>query len=158
VLQPIVAAQNIVDNMANRPALSIVESDSAFYTPALDSVTLPLMSQFTSAEGFYATAFHELAHATGHVSRLNREGVMDGKGVGSQRYSKEELVAEMTSAFLCAECDILPSVEQNSIAYVQSWASALNKDPRMIVEAAGMAQKAADYILGTTFTKEADDE
>jgi antirestriction protein ArdC len=149
-------AQRIVDGMPNAPVMNIVQSDSAHYTPSTDTVTLPLLSQFVNAESFYATTFHELAHATGHKSRLNRDGVMAGQGFGSTSYSKEELVAEMTAAFLSAECGILDQVEQNSTAYVQHWAARLNKEPRMIIEAAGAAQKAADYILGTTF--QTDDE
>jgi antirestriction protein ArdC len=150
-------AQRIVDGMPNAPKLNITESDSAHYMPSFDTVTLPKLSQFVNAESFYATAFHELAHATGHKTRLNREGVMEGKGFGSDSYSKEELVAEMTAAFLSAECGILDKVEQNSTAYVQHWAAKLNSEPRMIIEAAGAAQKAADYILGTTFQKDDED-
>lgn len=158
---PIETAQNILDGMPNRPTLVITESDSAHYTPRTDTVTLPKLAQFVNAESFYATAFHELAHATGHESRLKREGIMSGTGFGSNVYSKEELVAEMTASFLSAECGILDKVQDNSTAYVQHWVAKLNNEPRMIIEAAGLAQKATDYILGTTFDKkeeEADEE
>lgn len=149
---PIEAAQRILDGMPNRPTVSIVESEAAYYTPAFDSVTLPLLSQFVNAESFYATAFHELAHSTGHKSRLGRD-------LSQQRelYSKEELVAEMAASFLCAEAGILDAVQDNATAYVQHWAAVLGKEPRMILEAAGLAQKAADYILGTTFPKDGEE-
>ncbi len=146
---PIEAAQRILDGMPNRPTVNVVESEGAYYVPAIDSVTLPLLSQFVNAESFYSTAFHELAHSTGHKSRLGRDLSQQ-----REKYSKEELVAEMAASFLCAEADILDAVQDNATAYVMHWAEVLGKEPRMIVEAAGLAQKAADYILGTTFPKE----
>lgn len=150
---PIEAAQRILDGMPNRPKVNVVESEGAYYVPALDSVTLPLLSQFVNAESFYATAFHELAHSTGHKSRLGRDLSQQ-----REKYSKEELVAEMAASFLCAEAEILDAVQDNATAYVQHWAEVLGKEPRMIVEAAGLAQKAADYILGTTFPKDGEGE
>ncbi len=147
--EPIETAQRIIDGMPNRPTIAIVESEKAFYVPSQDSVTLPLLSQFINAESFYATAFHELAHSTGHDSRLKRPLSMMLKA-----YSKEELIAEMAASFLCAEAGILDKVQDNATAYVQHWAAVLGKEPRMIIEAAGLAQKAADYILGTTFSKD----
>lgn len=150
---PIEAAQRILDGMPNRPTFSVVESERAYYVPAMDSVTMPLLSQFVNAESFYATAFHELAHSTGHESRLKRD-------LSQQRelYSKEELIAEMAASFLCAEANILDAVQDNATAYVMHWAAVLGKEPRMILEAAGLAQKAADYILGTTFPKDGEEE
>lgn len=155
---PIAEAEKIFHGMPNRPKVSVIESDRAFYVPSADSVTLPNPSQFVNPESFYATAFHELAHSTGHKSRLNRDF---GMTFGSEPYSKEELIAEMTAAFLSAECGILDAVEDNSKAYVQHWATFCGKEPRVIVDAAGAAQKAADYILNVTFdnqTKEESDD
>jgi len=156
-VSPIAAAEAIVANMPKRPTMRVVESTSAHYTPSTDTVTLPLMSQFVNAASYYATAFHELAHSTGHASRLDRS--LDGS-FGSDPYSREELIAEMTSAFLSAECNILDDVEDNSKAYVQHWAARLGKEPRLILDAASAAQKAADYILNVKFGEEAaaDDE
>lgn len=148
---PIVAAQAIVDGMANAPTIVVAESDAAFYSPASDRVTVPLLSQFSNGASYYAVMFHEMAHATGHESRLKRDGVMAGKGFGSDSYSEEELIAEMTSAFLCAEAGILDEVEENSKAYVANWAAKIGNDPRLVIKAAGAAQRAADHILGTTF-------
>ena len=144
---PIEAAQRILDGMPNRPKM--LNGENAYYMPATDSVTVPPLSTFENAESFYSTTFHELAHSTGHKSRLGRDLSMM-----LEKYSKEELVAEMAASFLCAEAGIFETVKENSTAYVQCWADALGKEPRVIVEAAGLAQKAADYILGTTFPKD----
>lgn len=151
---PIHAAEMIVKNMKNPPVLCIRQSDSAHYVPSTDTVVIPNMSQFHSAADFYATVFHELAHSTGHTSRLDRK--LDGT-FGTDPYSREELVAEITSAFLSAEAGTLDQVQDNNTAYVQNWASRLSKDPRTIIEAASLAQKAADYILGTTFEEASED-
>lgn len=148
---PIESAQKIIDGMPNRPTLNIIDSEHAYYAPMTDTVVVPKMEQFVSSEAFYSTTFHELAHATGHGSRLNRDGVMQGKGFGSESYSKEELIAEMTAAFLSSECGILDKVEQNSTAYVQHWAKRIGSEPRLIIDAAAAAQKATDFILGVKF-------
>jgi antirestriction protein ArdC len=149
---PIAEAQRIIDGFANGPKVTIsADSDRAFYVPSEDSVTMPNIERFVNAESFYSTMFHELGHATGHGTRLKREGVMDSKGFGSESYSREELIAEITSAFLCAEAGILDKVEANSIAYVAGWASKLKSEPRMVIEAAGLAQRAADLVLGIKF-------
>jgi antirestriction protein ArdC len=96
--------------------------------------------------------FHELTHATGHESRLNRKGVgtPDGEwsAFGSTPYAREELVAEMGAAFLAGHAGIVERTINNSAAYVQSWLQRLKEDSRLIVQAAAQAQKAADFILG----------
>ncbi len=145
---PIEEAQAILDNMQKKPVVHIGLSDRAFYSPKLDSVTLPKMEQFETPEEFYSTAFHELGHSTGHTSRLNRDTVMDNKFFGSHEYSVEELIAEFTATFLAAESGIERSTIENSAAYLQSWSRVLKEKPAMLVQAASKAQKAADYILG----------
>ena len=117
----------------------------ACYTPTFDKIQLPNKTDFTSVEGYYSTVFHEHAHGTGHATRLNRPGVTNFDNFGSHQYSKEELVAELSAAFLCAECGLDRNVEQ-SAAYIQSWLNALNNDKNMIVYAAAQAQKATDWI------------
>jgi len=91
--------------------------------------------------------YHELVHSTGHSSRLARETITEPQPFGSWSYSKEELVAELGSAFLMQErklaCD---EIILDSAAYIQGWLQALKNDKRLVVEAAGLAQKAADYI------------
>jgi antirestriction protein ArdC len=91
---------------------------------------------------WHRTAVHELGHWSGHSSRLGRD--MSG-GFGSAIYAKEELVAEMTSAFLCASLGIVPTVRHAD--YIGSWLEVLRDDDRAIVHAASAASKAADYLL-----------
>jgi antirestriction protein ArdC len=119
----------------------------AFYRPSDDSITLPPLNTFESADAYYATAFHELAHWSGHESRLKRDGITEAAAFGSATYSKEELVAEMAASYLCAETGIEPDLD-NSAAYLQSWIKALKGDSKLAVRAAGAASKAADFILG----------
>lgn len=121
--------------------------DRAYYTPGDDVITVPARDTFTSLSGYVATLFHECGHSTGHRSRLARKDLMASKGFGSHAYGREELVAEMTSAFLLAEAGIAQQQEQ-SAAYIASWMQAIKADPRAVVVTAGQAQKAADLVLG----------
>ena len=123
--------------------IEIAKSNRAFYSPVQDKITLPLREQFTGKEPFYATALHELGHWTGHKSRLNR---ISGKSFGDADYAKEELVAELTSAFCCATLGFSKTITQNA-AYIKNWLGVLKQDPKAIVKASAQAQKAADYIL-----------
>jgi len=144
---PIEAAEAIVDAMPNRPAIAWDQPDRAYYSPTSDEVHLPGREQFAAPEEVYGTEFHELAHSTGHKSRLGRHEVEGLDHFGSDRYGREELVAEMTAAFLCGEAGI-ERVIDNSAAYVRNWTETIREDRRAVVVAAGKAQKAADYILG----------
>jgi antirestriction protein ArdC len=121
--------------------------DRAFYSPGLDYVQMPKPEQFVSPEAYYATLFHELAHATGNSERLNRDTLTKVASFGDHSYSQEELVAELGAAFLCSEAGIDAAVLDNSASYIQSWLRRLEDDPKFIVQAAARAQKAADYIL-----------
>jgi len=143
--EPVSEAQAIVDAMPQRPEMTT--GTAAFYRPSSDTVTLPALGSFDKPEDFYATAYHELGHSTGHKSRLGRKGVMERTIMGSGDYSREELVAEMTAAFLCAESGISPAVIENQASYVQSWLKVLKDDGKAVVIAAAQAQKAADFIL-----------
>jgi len=111
-----------------------------------------------SCEAFYATLFHELVHSTGHRERLNRKTLTDGAPFGSPTYSREELVAEMGAAFLCATAGIDDPTIEDSASYIQGWLTYLTSDPRALVIAGAQAQKAADYILGGSGVEEAQDE
>ena len=114
----------------------------------LDKVQAPQLSQYPDAGAFYSTLFHELAHSTGHHTRLNRKELTDeAVFFGSHDYSLEEMVAELTASFLCAEAGIDNTLD-NSAAYIKGWHSKLSSDPKLFWTAAGRAQKAADYILG----------
>lgn len=142
-------AQAILDGYVARSGVQLVhmEQDKAYYTPALDKIVLPLREQFKSTGEYYATAFHEATHSTGHPSRLNR---LDKQAhFGNEEYSKEELVAEIGSATLVAKAGLeTERTFDNSVAYIQSWLKALKNDKRMIVSAAGKAEKAVNLILG----------
>jgi antirestriction protein ArdC len=97
----------------------------------------------------YSTAFHELAHSTGHQSRLNR--LRTTARFGSESYSREELVAEITAAALVNHIGIeTKGTFRNSAAYIQNWLTALRNDKRLIVSASGMASKAFEYITATS--------
>lgn len=113
------------------------------YSPTTDIVITPPMSHAVSPEAYYATMYHELAHSTGHSKRLNRD--LTHK-FGTKDYAREELIAEMTACFLCAEAGIEPLID-NSASYIQSWLKALSNDHNLVVVAAGKAQHAADHIL-----------
>lgn len=145
VFSPIEAAEFIVDGMPTRPEIRFVRGDRACYSPYFDYVEMPEKAQFKSEEAYYCTLFHELAHSTGHASRLNRKGVTDSSFFGSHSYSREELCAEMSSAFLCAEAGIDNQIDQNA-AYIASWLRALKNDKTFLIKAAAQAQKAFDYI------------
>ena len=147
---PIDEAERILSEMPNCPPIRHGGSQ-AFYVPSLDYVQLPSREAFLSPEYYYCTAAQELGHATGHSSRLARPGITDGAmAFGNHAYSKEELVAEMTAAFVCGAAGLdTSSVLDNSAAYLASWIKVLKGDSRLVVTAASAAQRAADYILGT---------
>src|SRR3546814_12593964 len=97
---PVQQAEAIVAGYADGPVV-LHDADAAYYVPSHDEVHLPPRTAFRDADGYYATLFHELAHSTGHPSRLNREGYQASAPFGSPLYSREELVAEFAAAFLC---------------------------------------------------------
>lgn len=152
-LQPDETADVIIQDYKDRSGikLRITESDRAYYQPSTDTVVVPQLSQYRKQEEFYSTLFHELTHSTGHKSRLDR--ISDIAAFGSHEYSKEELVAELGSAFLVNHCGLESEASfRNSTGYIQGWLKALKDDRRLIVSAAGAAEKAVNLILG----KEAD--
>jgi antirestriction protein ArdC len=112
---------------------------------------MPNQERFDTEDGYYSTLFHELIHATGHEKRLNRPTLMESAGYGSDPYCREELIAEMGSAFLCGYSEIAERTVESSAAYVKHWLGQLKNDKTLVVQAAGQAQRAADFILGTTF-------
>jgi antirestriction protein ArdC len=146
--------ESIVTGWENRPALHLNSPTEyrAYYRPFNDSVHMPARSRFVDAPHYYSTLFHELIHSTGHESRLNRTF---GDRFGDELYSKEELVAEMGAAFLCAIAGIANEhTDRNTTAYVHNWIEKLEEDNRLIVHAAANAQRAVDLILGSTFEEE----
>jgi antirestriction protein ArdC len=147
---PIEAAEQIVETMPKRPAIAH-GGNRACYSPALDRVDMPQAETFDTGEHYYSVLFHELTHATGHQSRLNRKGVAGSDGewsaFGSTPYAREELVAEMGGAFLCGHAGIVERTLDNSASYIAGWLERLKNDHKLVVIAAAQAQKAADFIL-----------
>lgn len=127
--------------------------DRAYYRPSTDSIQLPNQDQFKSVDDYYGVALHELTHWTGHSSRCAREY---GKRFGDTAYAREELVAEMGAAFLCAKAGIAGQLQH--AGYLQSWLDVLKADKRAILVAAGAAQKAADFITGWKAEEEKEEE
>jgi antirestriction protein ArdC len=146
---PIEAAERIIAGMPNPPEIQYAGS-KAFYSPTTDRITLPSRELFINAAEHFATLAHELAHAAGAPKRLNRKSITEAAPFGSPTYSFEELVAEFSAAYLCAEAGISPAVLENQAAYIHGWAANIRSDKRMVVIAAAEAQKAADYILNRT--------
>lgn len=120
------------------------ESNQAYYDRGNDQIVLPNRNQFQGlSESFYATAFHEIIHWTGAKHRLNREM---GETFGDESYSKEELVAELGSAFLCAHSGFSKTITNNA-SYIKGWLSILRENPKYILSVSASAQKASDYLL-----------
>lgn len=115
---------------------------SAFYSPSHDYVAVPRPDDFHEPINWHRTAFHELGHWTGHATRLGRDQT---GSFGSKDYGREELIAEMAGAFVCAALGIVPSVRHAD--YIGSWLQIIREDNRAILRAASAASKAADYIL-----------
>lgn len=145
-VDPIEKCEKIVTGYVPGPDISH-GGDRACYSPALDRVMMPTRNQFTNSETYYTTLFHELAHSTGHESRLNRPELIQPMAFGSEDYSKEELVAEMAAAFVCSEAGVEVPTEHHA-GYIQNWLKVLKDDRKFLVQAASKAQKAADLILG----------
>ena len=122
------------------------QGDSAFYSRLTDSIHLPPKDAFKDAPGYYGTVLHELAHWTGHPSRLNRSTLNDSYQFGDLNYAKEELRAELASVFLAAEHGVPHDPAQHA-AYVGSWIKALREDKNEIFRAAHDASLATDYVL-----------
>lgn len=141
--------ENIVNDYINRSGVTLKNnkrSARAYYAPSTDSITLPQLEQFTSSQHYYATAFHEMAHSTGHKTRLNR--LSKKAHFGNEEYSREELTAEITSAMLCKYSGIdTAEIKDNAVAYIGGWLKALKEDKNMIIVASAKAEKAYNMIL-----------
>ncbi|MCR9196531.1 MAG: zincin-like metallopeptidase domain-containing protein [Hyphomonas sp.] len=118
----------------------------AYYGGGSDHVQMPHFECFRSPEAYYATLAHELTHWTKHKSRLDRD--FGRKRWGDEGYTREELVAELGAAFLCADLALTPEPDANHAAYIDSWLAVLKNDKRAIFSAAAHAQKAADFLHG----------
>jgi antirestriction protein ArdC len=119
--------------------------DMAFYAPTSDLVQLPRFASFRDPEAYYTTLAHECVHWTGHASRLDRRF---GKVLGDEAYAREEFVAELGAAFLCADLGLALEPRNDHAAYVGAWLAALRGDKRFVFAAAAMAQRACDFLHG----------
>ena len=148
-LKPDKRAEQILNDYIDRSGVQIrkEKSNRAYYSPALDTIVVPELNQYSELSEYYSTIYHEAVHSTGHPSRLNR--ITDIARFGSDSYSKEELVAELGASYIVNAAGLeTHSSFQNSSAYLNGWLSALKGDKRFIVSAAGQAEKAVQLILG----------
>ncbi|MCA1399595.1 MULTISPECIES: ArdC family protein [Bradyrhizobium] len=120
-----------------------IGGNRAFYAPSDDYVQVPPPAAYFEPINWHRTALHELGHASGHPSRLNRDL---GGCYGTKRYALEELIAELCAAFCCTSLGIVPTVRHAD--YIGSWLEILREDNRAILRAASQASKAADFLLG----------
>ena len=148
-VEPIESAEKIKRDYVEREHIKILEyaTNEAFYSPTGDFIQVPERGQYKDIESFYDVLFHEMTHSTGHKSRLNRLET-DVHFSKKENYSKEELVAELGSAFLMNLLGLEnKKTFRNNAAYIQSWIKVFKNDPRFIVSAAGKAEKAVKFIL-----------
>ena len=145
---PIEEAEKVVaDYLKANPNLRIEErmQNSAHYSPSEDQIIVPERGQFKDIKDFYSTLFHEMVHSTMRKDRANRpEGNLGS--FGTKEYAKEELVAEIGSAYLCDSCGIEKKID-NSAAYIENWLTRLKDDKKFVVSASSKAEKAVKYIL-----------
>ncbi len=128
------------------PKLDHDGGSRAFYKIGADEIHLPTPSSFESADHYYATAYHEMVHSTGHPSRLDIPE-SGNNHFGDGKYSREELRAEMAAAFLAAETGLDSGLFDNSASYINSWLEELRSDRKLVIAAASAGQKAADLVL-----------
>ena len=151
---PIAECEKIANSYTDCPKIQ-TSNDGAYYSPVSDYINMPAKDTFVSSEAYYATLFHEMAHSVRSKDRLDQENLGGEKSTihkfGDLNYSFEELVAEMTSAFLCGVAGISHVVGNNSAGYLQNWLKKFKSDKKMLIQAAGKAQKRADYIMGIKY-------
>lgn len=150
----ITEAEEVINGYRDKPEISN-RGEKAYYHAGLDLISVPNLNKFDNPELYYSTLFHQMIHSTGHKDRQNRKTVDENDGLGLNKYTKEELIAEIGAAMLCATVGIENATVENNASYIQSWIRTLREDKRLIVHAAGAAQRAADYILkGSNFNHE----
>ena len=138
----IIDAEEIVKKYKDSPKI-IEKGSRCCYMPLIDTVQMPSINSFKTVEGYYSSLFHELGHSTGAKHRLNRS-LLTQKN--SAKYAQEELIAELTSAFLCQKAGVKMVID-NQASYIASWLKALKNDKRLIITASSQAEKATNYIL-----------
>ena len=142
--EPIEACEHVIANCHDKPKI-LFDGSEPQYDQDNDQIRMPKQVSFKSKEDFYNALLHELAHSTGHEKRLNR--LVQVGEYGTKTYSKEELVAELTSAMLSSHCGISEKTINSSASYVKGWLDTLKANPRMLLSSAGLAEKAFKYIV-----------
>jgi antirestriction protein ArdC len=156
--QRIEKCEAVINTMPNPPEFIENDANRAYYNSVHDYFNLPDIRQFETPEDYYSTLFHELSHSTGHQKRLNRATVTNPNHFGSKEYALEELIAEISAAYICASIGIDANpIMENSAAYIQNWLKVLREDKMFIFKATAGAQKSADYILGKYSTFKSQD-
>ena len=145
-LDPVQRIERAESFFANTKAEIRNGGNMAYYNIDSDFVQMPPFEAFRDAESYYASLAHECSHWTRHKSRLDRD--LGRKKWGDAGYAMEELVAELGSAFLCADLDLTPEIREDHAAYIAIWLEVLKNVKRAIFSAAAHAQKAADYLAG----------
>lgn len=141
-IEPLATVERFVEATGARVTFA---GSAACYRPVTDDILMPDRRRFTSQTGLYSTWLHEVVHWSGAPHRLDRD--LKNR-FGSQAYAAEELVAEMASAFLCADLRVPHDPQGNTAAYIDDWLAVLRSDKRAIFTAAAKAQQAADYLHG----------
>lgn len=135
-------------------SVAFLEQNRAFYRTTTDDIVMPTSGQFYTEADYWATLLHELIHATGHEKRLNREGITSSsRKFGDPVYAFEELIAEMGSAFLCAELGVYGEVQHES--YISGWLAKLKEDKRALFSACRKAREATDFLLNPQINQDA---
>jgi len=148
--------QEAINFFANTKAVVVEHPSRACYIPGKDQIQMPPWEAFVSPESYVATHAHELIHWTKHKSRLDRD--YGAVRWGDEGYAREELVAELGSAFLCAYLRVTPEVQPEHAAYIESWLKSLKGDTKYIFKAASAAQKATEYLQAFSTPVQAEDE
>jgi len=152
-MEPSEIEKIVLASYANGPAIEFVPGDSAHWNPATDTINLPRRDQFTSEADFLDTLFHELTHSTGHSSRLDRTDLIEGYGQHKNVRAREELIAEIGGSII-SQMFNLDAAFDNSLSYIQGWSSFLKEEPNALFEAASLASKAVEHILGGYWASE----
>lgn len=155
---PIQAAEDFIE--LRNP--KIVSGPCPCYIPGLDKINMPDRNSYLSSDHYYSTVMHEIGHWTGHKDRKNREGIVDQIRFGSEKYGKEELIAEMFSFFvrnqLGLESDPDNSERKNRLAYLQGWITKIKAEPQILIGAASAAEAAMRWYIGEGEAVEAESD
>jgi antirestriction protein ArdC len=143
-IEPIQTCVKFVEGIREHPKISLGEA--AAYHPKNDMITLPAINRFKDAESYYSVLFHELTHWSGAAHRLNRPQPMHS--TDRPGYAREELIAEVGSAFICARCGIDTATVEDSASYIHGWLKALRNDRKLVPEAARAARLAVEFLAG----------